>query len=200
GSGTYASGMVARDMYLEEFGGDMDIRVIDSKGYTIAYGYALVRAREAINSGAQFDDVVEIVYDHISRVEAVAAVYTLGQMRKSGRIGGAAGLMGELLGIKPVIRLCDGVVDVIEKVRGERALLAKLTECVGERIDREANQNDACFIIYGKVEPADIDFVEDYIKRDMGISNVRRVPFGCSITTNTGPNVIGIVYYGKKRG
>lgn len=199
GSGTYASGMVARDLFYAEHGEDMEIRILDSQNYTIAYGQAMVLARHAIENGATFEQVIELVEDHISRVEAVAAVYTLRQMRKSGRIGGAAACVGELLGIKPLIHLCGGRVDVAEKARGERNLLSKLCEYVDSKIDREAPQKDACAIIHAKVPEEDFVFIETFLREKYGLTDVPRIPFGCSLTTNTGPNVIGIVYYGKKR-
>lgn len=199
GSGTYASGIVARDLYYAEHGQDMEIRLIDSKNYTIAYGKALILAREAITNGASFEEAAALIEDHVSRVEAAAAVFSLRQLRKSGRINGAAACVGELLGIKPLIHLCNGGVDVVDKVRGEKALIQKLCSFVDERMDPNASQRDAIYIIYSKVPEEYIRFVEEHLREKHGLDQVERIPFGCSVSTNTGPNILGIVYYGEKR-
>lgn len=200
GSGTLASGKVAIDLYRTEHTGGLDIRLIDSKNYTIAYGQAMVLARQALREGVGFEEVVSLVEDHISRVEAVAAIFTLRQLKKSGRINGAAAFMGELLGIKPMIHLCDGQVNIPVKVRGDKALLPKMFDYVRERADRSADQRRACFVIHGDIPDREKEEVHAFLREEFGLENVRDIPFGCSLTTNTGPNVIGIVYYGEKRG
>ncbi len=199
GSGTYGSGVIARDLYYAEHGRDMEIALIDSKNYTIAYGKAMILAREAICAGASFSDVVALIEDHVSRVEAAAAVFSLRQLRRSGRINGAAACVGELLGIKPLIHLCNGEVNVVDKVRGEKTLVQKLCDFVDARIDQHAPQERALHIIYSKVPEEYIYLVETHLREKYGFSHVPRIPFGCSVSTNTGPNILGIVYYGEKR-
>ena len=199
GSGTYASGIVARDLYCAEHGKDMQICLIDSQNYTIAYGKALILARKAIRNGASFEEAIAKIHDHISRVEAAAAVFSLRQLRKSGRINGAAACVGELLGIKPLIHLSNGGVDVVDKVRGEKVLIQKLCNFVDGRMDNAMPQDDAIYIIYSKVPEEYILTIEEHLRTKHGLDHVERIPFGCSVSTNTGPNILGIVYYGEKR-
>ena len=200
GSGTYASGKVAVDLFYSEYGRELDIRVLDSKNYTIAYGQALVLARKALEDGANFEEAVELVEDHISRVEAVAAIFSLRQLKKSGRINGASAFVGEILGIKPVLHLCDGQVNIPIKVRGDKGLLPKMFDYVRQRAVRGADQKDAMFIIHGKVSDQEKAEVARFLEQEFGVKDVPFIPMGCSLTTNTGPNVVGIVYYGEKRG
>ena len=199
GSGTYNSGVIARDLFYGEYGEDMEIRVIDSQNYSYAYGAALILARRAIENGASFEEVVSLIEDHTSRVEAAAAVFTLRNLRKSGRVKGAAAIAGELLGIKPIIHLCSCGVDVVGKVRGDKAAVAGLIKFVDSRIDKTAPQKDTVCILYAKTPDEYAEMIEEYFHREFGIEDVIRVPLGGSICTNTGPNIVGIVYYGEKR-
>ena len=48
-------------------------------------------------------------------MEVVLGPYSLRQMKKSGRISAAAAVMGELMGIRPIITLIDGKTRVESK-------------------------------------------------------------------------------------
>lgn len=47
---------------------------------------------------------------------------TLKYVKKSGRVTAAAAFAGELLGLRPLIKIAGGVSTVIEKIRGEKIL------------------------------------------------------------------------------
>ena len=199
GSGTYNSGIMARDMFIAEHGEDMKIHMVDSQNYSYAYGYALILARNEISNGAGVDEVLDIINDHCSRVEAAASVFTLKYLKKSGRVSGATAIVGEALGIKPVIHLCSKGVDTVGKVRGEKAAVSELLKFVDSRIDKSRDQNGAAVVLCAKTNEEYIQMVEDYLHNTAGVKEVMRIPLGASICTNTGPNLVGIVYYGEKR-
>ena len=48
----------------------------------------------------------------MDKMEVVLGPYSLKQMKKSGRISAAAAVMGELMGIRPIITLIDGKTKV----------------------------------------------------------------------------------------
>ena len=58
-------------------------------------------------------------------MEVVLGPYSLRQMKKSGRISAAAAVMGELMGIRPIITLIDGKTKVEAKVRGDEKSRAR---------------------------------------------------------------------------
>ncbi len=198
GSGTYNSGIMARDMFYADHGEDMKIHMIDSQNYSYAYGSAMLLARRAIDNGAEVSEVIDIIKDHCSRVEAAACVFTLKYLKKSGRVSGAAAIAGEFLGIKPIIHLCSCGVDTVGKVRGEKPAVNGLLDFVDSRMDKEQNQDDVACVLYANTSEEYIQMVEDFLY-EKGASKVARIPLGASILTNTGPNIVGIVYYGKKR-
>ena len=55
----------------------------------------------------------------MNKMEVILGPYSLKQMKKSGRISAAAAVMGELMGIRPIITLIDGKTRVESKVRGD---------------------------------------------------------------------------------
>ncbi len=199
GSGTFGSGVIAKNLFYGEHGEDMKIYMVDSHNYSFAYGSALIRARKMINEGKGAEEIVKMMEDHCSRVEAAATVFTLRNLKKSGRVSGASAYVGELLGIKPVIHLCASGVNVVDKVRGDKMAVKGLLKFVEGRIDKSAPQKQCACVLYGKTNEEYIQLVEDFIRETCGIENVLRIPLGGSICTNTGPNLVGIVYFGEKR-
>jgi len=198
GSGTYNSGLIARDLFYGEFGEDMKIHMVDSMNYSYAYGSALVRARKMIDEGKSSAEIIEMIQDHSSRVEAAATVFTLRNLKKSGRVSGASAYVGELLGIKPVIHLCSSGVNVVDKVRGDKMAVKGLLKFVDGRIDKTADQSKCACVLHGKTNDEYLIMVEEFL-RENGVEDVLRIPLGGSICTNTGPNIVGIVYFGEKR-
>lgn len=199
GSGTHNSGIIARDLFYGEHGEDMKIYMVDSKNYSYAYGSALVRARLMINEGKGVSEIIDMMEDHCSRVEAAATVFTLKNLKKSGRVSGASAYVGELLGIKPVIHLCSSGVNVVEKVRGDKMAVKALLKFVDSRMDKTAPQELCACVLYTKANEEYNQMVEDFLRETAGIEKVLRIPLGGSICTNTGSNIVGIVYFGEKR-
>jgi hypothetical protein len=63
-------------------------------------------------------------------------VHTLEHLRRGGRIGSAAALLGSALAIKPILSLRDGHIEPIEKVRTSSRALARMVELAGDAADR----------------------------------------------------------------
>ncbi len=112
-SGTYQSAMLAAQDYP-------NVRVVDGGSVAIGTGilaeYALRLADEGLDAGA----IVEKLEAVKGRIHIVAMVNTLEYLRKGGRLSAAAAFAGELLNLKPVLAVEDGVIRVLGKARGSR--------------------------------------------------------------------------------
>ena len=67
------------------------------------------------------------------RSSAVFYVDTLEHLRRGGRIGPAAALLGSALAVKPLLHLVDGHIEPLEKVRTSARAIARLEELAAER-------------------------------------------------------------------
>ena len=101
-------------------GNDFPVEVVDSFSVTMGEGFVALAAAEAAAAGAGMAEVVEAANSTRSRVSVFGAIDTLENLRKGGRIGGAAALLGALLSIKPVIEVRDGAVEQESKQRTPR--------------------------------------------------------------------------------
>ena len=113
------------------FEGRMVVHVIDSRTVSSGLGTLVLEAAKVAAEGADSGTVVRRVSDLIPRTHVVAALNTLENLKKGGRIGGATAMVGSLLSIKPVIDLTGGVVHEAGKARTRKRALQMLYERMG---------------------------------------------------------------------
>lgn len=197
GSNTYNSAVMAREEFFEKNKGLVDefkIHIIDSKTYTIAYGYPVIQAAKKAKRGACSSEIIAYLYDWFSSVEIYFAPYNLDFVKKSGRVSCAAAFVGELMGLRPIISIIDGETMVIEKVRGDKSIIPALVK----HAVKSRTPQTAYLIVKGTLEQEALDLAEKAKKQ---LSNeVEGIYYvGASISINAGPKVIGIIVKGSKR-
>ena len=91
-------------------GNQIPIRIVDTKAVSMAQGLMAIEVGELALTGASLDELVEHAEALKSKVGVVAMLDTLEHLVKGGRIGGARALLGQVLSVKPLLELKDGVV------------------------------------------------------------------------------------------
>ncbi|MDE5619306.1 MAG: DegV family protein, partial [Ruminococcus sp.] len=137
GSGTYNNSIIGKNDFFEnnpDAKGKIRIFNLDSKCYTIFYGYPIMEAVKKIRKGAEAEDIVAYFEEWFDVCAIYAVPYNLKYARKSGRISAAAAFAGELLGLKPIIEFADNGTKTIDKIRGEKNIVSKLVDCVEKRM------------------------------------------------------------------
>ncbi|MGQ0573332.1 MAG: DegV family protein [Pseudonocardia sp.] len=111
-SGTWEAARVAAD----EVGPDL-VRVVDSRAAAMGLGYAVLAAADAADAGADGAAVEDAAAALARRCRVFFSVDTLDRLRRGGRIGTAAALVGTALSVKPLLHVQDGRIRPLEKVR-----------------------------------------------------------------------------------
>lgn len=114
-SGTNQS---ARTALAEAPGGD--VYVVDSNNVTLGERVLVEYALRLVNEGrsaAQIAAAVEAVRD---RVVVIGLLETLEYLVRGGRLSAAAGAVGTLLNVKPVVAVEDGLIVQLGKARGSK--------------------------------------------------------------------------------
>jgi DegV family protein with EDD domain len=125
-SGTYESAqMAAREARVR-------VRPLDSRMIGMGTGFAALTAADAIASGADIDEVVALASKRADETTALFYVDTLEHLRRGGRIGPAAALLGSALAVKPLLQILDGRIVPMEKVRTRAKALTRLEELAVE--------------------------------------------------------------------
>lgn len=97
--------------------GEVRVGVVDSCSVTMGQGLIVIEAARRAAAGGSFDEVVEAAEKAVARIKVYGVIDTLENLKKGGRIGGAAALLGSLLSIKPVIEVRGGIVEEESKQR-----------------------------------------------------------------------------------
>ena len=131
-SGTYTLVSSILDGLREEFPARRT-EAIDSRGGSLATGIITMRAAEAANDEADFDSLVSYIHTMIANIEHVFVITDLVWMIRGGRISKTLGYTANMIGIKPVLDVDDGEMEVIHKVRGTKRAMQKVADIVAER-------------------------------------------------------------------
>ena len=86
------------------------VEVVDSQWAVMAQGFVVIAAARAAQAGATFDEVLDIAYRNIPRVDMHAAFDTLEYLKRGGRIGRAQAFFGSILNVNPIIGMKNGEV------------------------------------------------------------------------------------------
>lgn len=198
GSGTYDSARMAIQQFYDEHPEakeDIQIHLVDSKTYSAGYGYPVIEAAKMAKHGIHADKILAYLYDFFDRLEIYLGCYTLEYARKSGRIGAASAFVGDVLGLRPIIYLIDGATKIVEKVRGEKQVVAKLMDIYRVRRD----DPDDPVVVISAAEDCYGDDLCALLKKELR----REIPHykaGASIVINSGPKIVAVCFLGKKRG
>lgn len=190
-SGTYQSAVLGAEMARTE-GLKPEITIIDSGLASAVYGIPVMQAAEAASRGADKDEVVSVARDAISRMGVYFVVDTLEYLVKNGRIGRAAGMVGTLLNVKPVLTLDDGLVTPVDKVRGKRKALDRVFELIHERYP---TKSPSLFgIVHGNVRE-EADALAERIRSEFGYTGeIPTYILGGVIGTHVGPGTLAVIF------
>jgi DegV family protein with EDD domain len=114
---------------------DGDVRVVDSRSVGMGMGFAVLAGAEAARAGADADAVVDAVHRTLAATEAFFYVDTLEFLRRGGRIGAARALLGSALSVKPLLRVSNGRIEPLERVRTSARAMARLQDIAVEAAD-----------------------------------------------------------------
>ncbi|MET0237810.1 MAG: DegV family protein [Kibdelosporangium sp.] len=184
-SGTWDSARLA----AEEIGPDR-VRVVDSRTTGMGLGFAALRAAAAAAEGATAFDVEAAAVTASARTKTYFMVETLEYLRRGGRIGAAAALVGTALAVKPVLHVADGRIMPLEKVRTAGRALTRLVELSAEA----AGDGPVSLAVHHLAAPERAAELATRLEERLPHSSGCVVSeLGAVIGAHTGPGVLGVV-------
>lgn len=116
--------------------GSKGVSVVDSRTVAGAYGHAVVRALEVLNSASsgssvEYPSPAQLV-DYIQSVCEQSTLYfyipTLDALRRGGRVSPALAMVGQMFQIKPIGTITEGKLAYVERPRTAARALERLVE------------------------------------------------------------------------
>ncbi|MFV2143330.1 MULTISPECIES: DegV family protein [Isoptericola] len=129
-SGTFASAERAGHRAM------IPVRAVDSRTAAMALGFAAVEATRCAAAGCDTEHVARRAAEVAGSAEAVFLVDSLDHLRRGGRLSAPAAALGTALGVRPILGVRDGRVELVQRVRTRRAAVARLVAIAVERARR----------------------------------------------------------------
>ena len=169
--------------------GRCKIEIIDSLSISGGVGFLVEQATLAAERGETLEEIVRSVRSHLQRMYAVFFVDTLDYLAHSGRIGPAPALLGDMLGIKPLLAIEEGDLITIEKVRQRAQAIERLLEFV-----LEFDDITYMMILHGGGESSrDAHALLERLKLELPQRQWPLTTYGPSLGTFLGPDALGVV-------
>jgi DegV family protein with EDD domain len=136
-SGTCAAAQVAASSV------GIPVIVVDSMTLAMAAGFAVLHGARMAQAGAGPPEVAASVRRRAATATTYFYVDSLEYLRRGGRIGSAAAMVGSALAVKPLLTVADGEIRPCERVRTESKALARLEQLGVDALERAATMNGA---------------------------------------------------------
>jgi DegV family protein with EDD domain len=165
------------------------VRVVDSRLIGMALGFAAMSAAESAATGADLDDVAAVAEKRARGASAFFYVDTLEYLRRGGRVGAAAALVGSALSVKPLLHLVDGRIALLEKVRTTSRALVRLEDVAVER----AGSAPVDIAVHHLASPARADVLAAKIRdRVPGLREMVVCEVGAVVGAHVGPGMLAV--------
>lgn len=189
-SGTISSANLVKEMILEEYP-EGSIEIIDSRTNCMQLGYVVLEAAKAAKEGKSMAEVIDIASKVINSSRFIFTPETLDYLKKGGRIGGAAALLGNILQIKPILTVKDGKTTVLTKVRTKKKAIDSMINILEQDMSSRKLRGITVHHINCYDEGV---LLANKIQEKLGIDvNIKSI--GPVIGLHVGPGSIGIAYY-----
>lgn len=194
-SGTANAALMAKQELDEEYP-DRKIVVIDTLAASLGEGLFVIKAAEQLRDGAALDAIEEDIRAQVPHMCQSFTVDDLKYLKKTGRVSGAAAIIGNVLSIHPIlIGDYEGKIVVKSKVRGMKRTLDALAERYAEL---SLSKTETIGIAHADNEEGKAYLVQRL--RDKGLTGkCLSVCYEPVTGSHVGPGTVALFFFGTDR-
>ncbi|MDH2425116.1 DegV family protein [Sphaerisporangium sp. TRM90804] len=165
------------------------VDVVDSGSLAMGLGFPVLAAAEAARRGATREEVVAVARACAEVTRTYFYVDTLEHLRRGGRIGAAATLLGSALSIKPLLHITNGTIAPLEKVRTTGRAIARLEDLAV----RASGNRPVDVAVHHLQAPARARTLAGHLSnRIPHLVRLRVVEVGAAVGVHVGPGMLGV--------
>ena len=185
-SSTYESAVLAAQR------SPVPVHVVDSRLVGPGTGYAALTAAEVVAAGGTAEEAAAAAQARAVAATALFYVDTLDHLRRGGRVGAAAAVIGTALAVKPVLEVREGRVVPREKVRTSGRALAKLEELAVEAAGQEPVDVAVCHLANPEHAEALAASLGERLRDNLQGRVVDVTEIGAVLGAHVGPGLVGV--------
>jgi len=183
-SGTYESAALAAAQ------ASIPVETVDSRHLGMATGYAVITAADALAKGAEAHEAAAAASARAAVTSALFYVDTLEYLRRGGRIGAAAAFVGSALAVKPLLKVDDGRIGPLEKVRTSSRAVSRLEDLAVQA----AGDQQVDLAVHHLASPDCAAGLADRLGRRVAwVHDLLVCEVGAVIGAHVGPGMLGVV-------
>ena len=192
-SGTYHAACQAAELLNKTH--ENKIVVVDSLCACGGHGLLAILTREFSKSSKSIDEVVSFVEDLKTKLNHTFTVDNLKYLANGGRLKASSAFVGNLLNIKPVLKVDEnGKLVVTQKTIGRKCAINQMFNIYKKN---RAENSDICIISHANCLN-DANTLASMIKKEYGITPII-TDLGPIIGCHSGPGTLAHFYVGKTK-
>lgn len=196
-SGSYQSAVNAQKLFDEEHP-DCKIEVVDSLNATGGQGLLVLEATKMRDAGLDLSQTFQKIEKLKLDSKTAFTVDSLDFLKKGGRISNVAAFAGELLNIKPIVKMENGKLIPGAKVRGKKKAMSEIVDFIVT--ETKGNKDDYILgaMFASALAKEDALAMQQVLEKEHGYTfNSDFFQVGVTIGAHVGPTAIGISYLRK---
>lgn len=175
-SGSHNAAKIGADIIAEE-SPEKRVHIFDSKSASAGELRIAIFIKELIDKGEAFDDIVEKTTEFIKTMRTLFVLEDLGNLIKNGRISKAAGVVGSMLSLRPIMSDDDnGGIICLEKPRGTAAAMRRLVEIIAQQSAKYAEKSRILVLSHCNCIERAMELKRDILAKCSAIKDVIVVP------------------------
>jgi len=186
-SGTYASCTAA----AEELKGEYNLIPFDSMAGSVGGAFMCRTAYKMAKAGKSVEEIVKKLEAMRLKTQILLTLDNLEFAKRSGRVGTLKAALASVLNVKPIAKLQDGILEMVERARTRKAAITRVVE-----MGKEAAGDMPVFV--AAVHAHDIESAKMLLEETKKSLNVKESEFAelsISLAINLGPGTVGLVIY-----
>ncbi|MEI7885685.1 MAG: DegV family protein [Clostridia bacterium] len=188
-SGTLQSAVIAKENVARD-----NIYIVDSETVSVSL-WALVQvAVKMRDAGKNAKEIVAAIDELKKKIVLLSVFDTLKYLVKGGRLSGVAGFVGELIKLKPIVRVKNSKVENIGKTRGIKAGM----EFILKTMEEDFQLDESMPIYFGHTMAAeDAEVLKARVAEKHPIIGGQLISIGSVVGTHAGSGAIAVVFFNK---
>lgn len=189
-SGTYNAAQTAK----EQLDSDMASRItlIDSRHVAGSFAIMVLEAARMAQAGKSLEEIVAHVTSMIDKVQMDIVLNTLEYLVKGGRVSSAAGFIGKVLQMKPILTVHDGKIEARERVRTRNKAVARLRAILDDAVNGHSKIQIG---VSHTGLPEEAHAMADEFCELYGLDDCLVLDIPPAVAAHTGPGALAVAYY-----
>jgi DegV family protein with EDD domain len=176
-----------------ETDGNPKIEVVTTGQISMGLGFLVLEAIDRLRLGWPVDRIRKYILSLSEHIHLLFFLESPDHLNQWGRVAKSRTLLGNLFGMRPVIGIKNGELNVVETVRGQQNAPQRLLEAVRQRLDNPDTAVKAA-VLHGMARDKAEDLkslLADHIRCESVIIST----IGPTLAARLGPGALGVAFY-----